>query len=456
MRKLILATVLLACGTLPAAAGDVESRVTEFTLKNGLPVLVYLDSTAPVVTVATAYHVGSVYEATGYTGLSHMLEHMAFQRSNMYKSGEYFRIVKAAGGQNNGFTSDYMTAYYDVFSRANWELGMKLEAARMGSSAFTDSDFASEHQVVAEEQRLGENNPTSVFWRQFNAMVMLVHPTRNPTVGWADDVAHFTTGAVRDWYRRYYSPTNAILVVAGDIRPESVKVKSEQYFGRIKSFPVNLPDFYNVEPKQAGERRIVVHKKVLAPKLGIAYHAPGIRDSAYYPAVVAGGVLGQGRGSRLYQRLVKDSGLATGVYVRANIDRDPGQFTVFVDPKAESLTGRIERIVYAEIDRLGKEPITERELQRVKNQTVSSYVYDRDATMWMAINLASAQLIQGSWREFKRYPEKIGQVTADQVQGFCRNYLTADNRTVGLLLPEAGAAPQSGIGRPMPGERGLR
>lgn len=456
-RVTILSVAVLSL--LAAASGDdFEARVSEFKLTNGLPVLVYVDSSVPVVTVATAYGVGSNYEATGYTGISHMLEHMTFRRSDFYKSGDYFKMVKAAGGQNNGFTSNYQTAYYEVFARENWELGMKLEAARMGHCIFTDSDFASEHQVVTEELHLNENDPSRAFNMQLAALALLAHPARIPTVGWADDVAHFTTDAVRDWYQRYYSPTNAVLVVAGDVTPDEVRAKAEQYFGTIKAFPVTLPDFYNVEPKQTGERRMVMHRPVMHPSLAIVYHAPGIRDSAYYPSVVAAVVLGDGRLSRLYQRLVRDSGLATDVSAYTDVERDPGLFWIDVDPLAESLVPRIERIVYAEIGRLGQEPITDRELQRVKNRAVASYVYDQDATNWMAINLATTQLVQGSWREFERYPEKVGLVTEDQVESFCRTWLVADSRTVGLLLPEPNAKPAkgAGAGMPMPAGRGMR
>jgi zinc protease len=242
---------------------------------------------------------------------------------------------------------------------------------------------------------------------------------------------------VRDWYRHYYSPSNALLVVAGDIRPDEVRAKAQQYFGKYKAQPVSLPDFYNAEPKQVGERRMVVHKVVTQPSLAIAYHAPGILDSAFYASVLAGGVLGQGRGSRLYQSLVVDSGLAAGASAYSESGRDPGLFWVDITPKAESLIPRIERVVDAEIGRMGREPITERELQRVKNQIVADYIYSRDAIMWMAIILGDYQLTRGSWREFKLYPERIGQVTAAQVQDFCRNSLVADNRTVGTLLPTA-------------------
>jgi zinc protease len=307
----------------------------------------------------------------------------------------------------------------------------------MGRCVFLDSDFASEHQVVAEEQRLSENSPSSVFWTQLNAAALLAHPARNPTVGWADDVAQFTTDAVRDWYGHYYSPSNALLVVAGDIRPEEVRPKAEKYFGKYKARPVSLPDFYNSEPKQVGERRMTVRKVVTQPSLAMAFHAPGVRDSAFYAAIVAGSALGQGRGSRLYQRLVVDSGLAAGASAYSESGRDPGLFWVDVTPKAESLIPRIERVVDAEIGRMGREPITDRELQRVKNQIVADYIYSRDAIMWMAIILGDYQLTRGSWREFKLYPEKIGQVTAAQVQDFCRNSLVADNRTVGTLLPAA-------------------
>jgi zinc protease len=436
LRASVFSLALLSLA-LAGPVDDFESRVTEFKLANGLPVLVYTDSSAPVVTVAVAYKVGSNYEPAGKTGLSHMLEHMTFQHSDIYKPGEFFRIIQANGGVNNGFTSGYYTAYFEVFAREKWELGMKIEASRMGRCVFLDSDFASEHQVVAEEQRLSENSPSSVFWTQLNAAALLAHPARNPTVGWADDVAQFTTDAVRDWYGHYYSPSNALLVVAGDIRPDEVRPKAEKYFGKYKARPVVLPDFYNSEPKQVGERRMTVRKVVTQPSLAMAFHAPGIRDSAFYAALVAGSALGQGRGSRLYQRLVIDSGLAASASAYSESGRDPGLFWVDITPKAESLIPRIERVVDAEIGRMGREPITDRELQRVKNQIVADYIYSRDAIMWMAIILGDYQLTRGSWREFKLYPENIAQVTAAQVQDFCRNSLVADNRTVGTLLPMA-------------------
>jgi zinc protease len=436
MVHLALGLALLASLAVSAPSpSDLESHVTEFTLANGLKVIVYVDSSAPVVSTNVYYKVGSYDEPLGSTGLSHMLEHLTFKHTDIYKPGDFDRIVDSAGGVNNGFTSESYTGYYEDFAKDRYELAMKIEAARMGKCVFPDSEFESEHQVVSEERRLHDNRPTSELWEQFGATAHLVHPTRNPTIGWPGDVANFTAEAARDWYVEHYNPANAVLAVCGDVRPLDVKVKAEKYFGRLKGKPLARTDYYDMEPTQRGERRITVRKRVRVPSVLIGFHSPGIRDTAeFFAGEVAGSIAGSGRSSRLYKKLVTELQLATSVWGGNSVDRDPGLFLISVTPKSESLIPQIEQVVQAELDRLGTELVTERELQQVRNQVLAGEYFQRDDVGSMAYLLARSQILYGDWRAMKLYQPGIERVTAEQVRDFCRKYLVPDNRTTGILI----------------------
>jgi len=417
------------------ATTDLESHVTEFELKNGLKAIVYVDSSAPVATTSVWYKVGSYDEPLGHTGLSHMLEHMTFKHTDFYKPGQLDLIIDSAGGNNNGFTSTYFTAYYEDFARDRYELALKIEAARMGKCIFPDSEFESEHQVVSEERRLHDNYPQGELWEVFGATAQLVNPERNPTIGWSDDVRNFTVNAVRDWYTRHYNPANAVLLVCGDVRPDEVKARAERYFGRLKGRPVARGDYYNAEPPQHGERRITIRRRVRVPSLLIGYQVPGVRDSSWYAGEVAGGILGGGETSRLYKKLVKELGLATSVWGGPGVSRDPSLFQVGVTPKAESLIPRIERVVQEEMDRAASELASTRELQQVRNQVLAGQAFRRDNLFGIAYYLASSYILFGDWRQVTEYPKHIDAVTAEQVRDYCAAHLRPDNRTTGILLP---------------------
>ncbi|MEO0068568.1 MAG: pitrilysin family protein [candidate division WOR-3 bacterium] len=414
----------------------IESRIFEFKLKNGLEVIGYVDSSAPVVSVNIYYRVGSYDEQTGHTGISHMLEHMTFKHTDIYKPGDFDRILDSVGAFNNGFTSTYYTGYYEEIARDRWELALKLEAARMARCIFPDSEFESEHQVVAEERRLWDNRPTSTLWEQFEAIANLVHPHRNPTIGWSDDVANYTVEKVREWYQRYYNPANAVLVIAGDIRPAEVRAKVKRYFGKVKGRPVKRADYYNIEPEPAGERRVTIRKRVSVPTLLIGFPTPGIRDSLYIIGDVIASILGAGRNSRLYRALVLDSALATSVSAWNSVEKDPGLMYFMITPKSETLIPRIERIVYQELERIKNEPVTERELTRVKNRVIADYIFERDDVSGIAYLLATSHITTGNWRTFIDQIAQVEQATPEQIMRFAEKYLTENRRIVGILIPE--------------------
>ncbi|MEO0005750.1 MAG: pitrilysin family protein, partial [candidate division WOR-3 bacterium] len=389
-----------------------------------------------VVSVNIYYRVGSYDEQTGHTGISHMLEHMTFKHTDIYKPGDFDRILDSVGAFNNGFTSTYYTGYYEEIARDRWELALKLEAARMARCIFPDSEFESEHQVVAEERRLWDNRPTSTLWEQFEAIANLVHPHRNPTIGWSDDVANYTVEKVREWYQRYYNPANAVLVIAGDIRPAEVRAKVERYFGKVKGRPVKRADYYNIEPEPAGERRVTIRKRVSVPTLIIGFPTPGIRDSLYIIGDVIASILGAGRNSRLYRALVLDSALATSVSAWNSVEKDPGLMYFMITPKSETLIPRIERIVYQELERIKNEPVTERELTRVKNRVIADYIFERDDVSGIAYLLATSHITTGNWRTFIDQIAQVEQATPEQIMRFAEKYLTENRRIVGILVPE--------------------
>jgi len=431
---LLLAFFVSLGSAFAAPVSDIESRVFEYDLKNGLHIIVYVDSSAPVATTSAWYKVGSYDEPLGSTGLSHMLEHMTFKHTDFYKPGQLDRIIDSAGGNNNGFTSTYYTAYYEDFAKDRYELAMKIEAARMGKCVFPDSEFESEHQVVSEERRLRDNYPAGELWELFGATAQLANPERNPTIGWSDDVRHFTVEAVRDWYKTHYNPANAVLVVCGDVRPDDVRAKAEKHFGKLKGTPVERRDFYGIEPKQNGERRITIRRRVRVPSLIIGYQVPGVRDSTWYAGEVAGTILGGGETSRLYKKLVKELGLATSVWSGSGVSRDPSLFQVGITPKAESLIPRIEQVVQAELDRAGSELASDREIQQVRNQVLAGQAYRRDNMFGMTYWLASSYILFGTWRQVLDYADSINRVTPQQVRDYCAAWLRPDNRTTGVLV----------------------
>jgi len=428
---MLTALLLLAA----SAPGDFESRVHEFDLPNGLHAIVYVDSSAPVVSVNVYYKVGSYYEPPGNSGLSHMLEHMTFKRSDIYSPGDFDRLLDSVGAQNNGFTSTFYSGYYENFASDRWDLGLRLEAARMGRCLFPDSDFESEHRVVCEERRLHDNRPMSVFWEQLDATVFLANPQRNPTIGWSDDVARFRVQAVRDWYASYYNPANAVLVVAGMVDPADVRARAEKYFGPLVGKPAPEFDAYNIEPPQLGERRFVVRRRVSEPQVVMAFPTPGVRDSAYMVADVAAGILGQGRSSRLYRRLVVQTRLCTSIWSWNSVGRDPGALYIGFQPRREADIPKVERIIEQELARLGSELAAERELERVRNQELAGEMFERDDVSDVAYFLASYYITQGDWRAFPDYRRRITSVTREQVRDFARAFLVLNKRTVGLLLP---------------------
>jgi len=429
------AALLLLCVQALGWAGIAE-RITDYELANGLRVIIYVDSSAPVVATHVWYRVGSYYEPVGRTGISHMTEHMVFKRSPAWPPDGFSQLVQEHGGQSNGFTSTWYSGYFEVFAADRWELALKLEAARMHACIFLDEDFIPEREVVSEEWRLSDNQPTRRLWTDFFATAFQANPQRNPTIGWSDDIRNYTRSAVEEWYRTWYNPANAVLVIAGDVRPDKVRTLVAKHFGRLRGKPVPKVDFYDIEPDQRGARRVEVRMRTSAPALLIGYRMPGRRDTVgYNAAAVTAAVLGDGRLSRLHRRLVVETRLATSVNVWPTAQRDPGLLMLMITPNNEESIPAIERVVTEEIARLAEEPVEERELERVRNGLVANEVFARDNAGRVAYLIASYWALTDDWREFDRELERTRRIGTDEVMAFARDWLRPEFQTVGALLP---------------------
>jgi zinc protease len=408
-------------------------EVRDTTLANGLKVVVYENHAAPVTATEVWYRVGSYYEQSGYTGMSHLLEHMMFKGTRNYPGGKYSELIEAQGGRENAFTSEHYTVYWAELASDRYELEMKLEADRMVNLLLDSSEFEKERNVVMEERRLGENDPSDALWEGFFATAYQMHPYHNPVIGWMDDLARLRRSDLWRHYQRFYSPSNAVLIVVGDVSAPVVFAQAARYFGRIKSHPVEL--WRPVEPEQRGERTFDVKRDVQMPALMMGWHVPGSSDPDYYAFEVLQGLLMRGFTARLTNRLVYTGQKALYVWGGNDAQADPGMFYVFAAPRSTALVDTVAAMVSAEMENLKTTVVSDSELTRVKNQVIADFVFGQDDNSGLAYQIAHSYTMYGSVDYVNEYPDRIAAVTAEDVSRAVRKYMTEDNRTVGRLLP---------------------
>lgn len=408
--------------------------VQSYTLKNGLRVLFYVDTLSPLVSTQVWYKVGSYYEPSGLTGISHLLEHMAFKGSKNYPGDLYSKLILENGGQDNAFTSENYTAYWSDLAYDRYELALKLEADRMKNLLLDSGEFESERKVVMEERRLGENSPYRTIYENFYAVAYLSHPYRNPVIGWMDDLKRITISDLRNWYQTYYQPKRAVLVLAGKINPKEAIKKVEKYFGGIKGKEVPEKSFFEPPPK--GERRIKIKRDVKTPFLMLGYRTCGVKEEDYFPLEVLERILFRGKSSRLYKRLVHEKRLVTDIWGGSDIEKDPGIFYFFAFVKEKGKIGEVEKALYEEMEKLKSDTITASELEKIKNQVLADFFFQQNRIRSLGFSLARWEILLSDYTFFEKYPERIAAVTKEDIQKVLKKYFTEENRTVALLLPE--------------------
>ncbi len=410
-------------------------NVTEKVLPNGLKVLLKEEHKSPVVTFQIWYKVGSRNEKLGTTGISHLLEHMMFKGTKKYGPKTFSQTVMRNGGNDNAFTGRDYTAYFENFAADRIDISLDVESDRMHNLLLDEASFRSERDVVKEERRMRtEDDPTSSMVEQMMAVAFLAHPYQWPVIGWMADIGNITRDDLYQHYRTYYAPNNATIVVAGDFETKKLLPRIEQAFGSIPR-QLSPPKVGAVEPKQQGERRVVVKRPAELPAVFTGYHTPDIKHPDTYALEVLQSIMASGKSSRLYRSLVYEQQIALyagGDY--DNIANDPDLFYVYAGVMPGKTTDEVEKALWAEIEKLKTAPVKDDELQKAKNQIESGFIMGQDSIFYQAMLLGQFETV-ASWHLLESYVKNIRAVTAEDVMRVAREYLTENNRTVGILVP---------------------
>ena len=439
---MIFAFVLLAAMAVSPMAHAVVFNPETFTLKNGMEVVVVNNPRVPVVTHMVWYRVGSADEGPGESGIAHFLEHLMFKGTKKREPGEFSEIVARNGGHENAFTSRDYTAYFQTIAVDKLETVMELEADRMTNLVITPKEVEPERQVVLEERRSRtDNNPGAILGEHINASLFLNHPYRNPIIGWEHDIKALNIERILAFYKRFYRPNNAILVVAGDMGAEKLKPLAEKYYGFIPAGPP-VKRSRAQEPLHKSARRVTHRdKRVRQPSWRRTYLAPGLLwgDKRHaYPLQLLSNIVGGGASSRLYRKLVVEDKVAVsaGAYY-AGDGNGPGRFVFYASPSVDVSMDDLEKAVEAEIAKFIKNGVSERELKRAKVRMQAEAVYARDSLSGGARSLGSSLAVGIPVSEVEAWPDRIEAVTLVQVSDAARATFDERRSVTGLLLPEA-------------------
>ena len=427
-------------------ATPAETAAQQFTLSNGMTLIVQPDRRAPTAIQMVWLRVGSMDEVDGTSGVAHVLEHMLFKGTAKVKPGEFSRRVAALGGQENAFTSRDYTGYFQQIPAKRLEDVMRLESDRFANNQWPDDEFKRELEVVKEERRMRtDDQPRAQLFEQLNAAAFVASPYRRPVVGWMSDLESMTPGDARQFYRRWYVPANAVLVVAGDVDVQRVRALAEKYHGRIpaRAVPVRKPQH---EPVQTGMRRVLVKAPAEQAYVALAFRAPALQsltapsdsDRDALALVVLSAVLSGYDGARLERALTQGAQrLADNASSSASVmGRGPAQFFLTGVPAQGQSAQALEDGLRAEVARVATEGVNAAELERVKTQWMASTVYQRDSLYSRASDLGS-NWVQGLPLDAEdRILALLRTVTPEQVQSVAQRYFGDDQLTVGTLVPQ--------------------
>ncbi|WP_434391081.1 M16 family metallopeptidase [Melittangium boletus] len=411
--------------------------VQEATLPNGLRVRLLANPQTPVVSLYTFFQVGSRNERPGITGISHLFEHMMFNGAKKYGPKKFDQVLESNGGRSNAYTSTDMTVYYEDFASDALETVLDLESDRMRSLRINDTALTSERQVVMEERRVRvDNDITGIMDEELGTLVWKAHAYRWPVIGWMKDIENITRQDCEQYFRTYYAPNNAVLYIVGDIEPKKTLALVRKYYGDIPRGPTPAP-VLNAEPDQKGERRAEVRHPAQSPALMIAYRGPAAREQDTFLLDILQYALTRGEGSRLVKKLVYDTQLAVSVGVDWGWRLDPGIILFFLELKPDSNPREVEQALYAELERLVKDGLTERELQKAKNNLRSDHLRELATNSGRAHAMGHYEALLGSWRDGLSLPSVYAAATNEQVREVARKYLAPEGRSVVTLLPSA-------------------
>ena len=439
MQTTKIITFCISLLLIPSIQGK-QVNTHEKTFDNGMKVIVKEDHRAPVVISQIWYRVGSAQEHSGITGVSHVLEHMMFKGTDKHPSGTFSSTLAKIGARDNAFTGRDYTAYYQLMEKSKLEVSFELESDRMLNLILAPEEFVSELEVVKEERRLRtDDNPNALVYEQLYATAFNNSPYHHPIIGWMNDLDNLKLEDLQTWYKRWYTPNNATLVVVGDVDPEEVFMLAEKYFAKLQSRPVQASK-PRLEHPQTGVRRVTVQAVAKLPYLMKGYKVPSLstakEDWEPYALSVLAGILDGGRSARLSKRLVREKELVASAGAGYNLyARYPTLFLFDATPSEKHTIEEVEEALAEEIKDLQEDLVDEKELARVKAQVIAGEVYQQDSVQRQATVIGSLETVGLGWQVMNEYSERINAISAEQVRQVARNYLIDQGLTVAVLNP---------------------
>jgi zinc protease len=411
-------------------------KVHRFIFENGLRLLVVEDHSSPTFAYQTWFRVGSRDEVPGKTGLAHLFEHMMFKETKNMKEGEFDRLLESAGAEGeNAFTSRDYTAYVQELPKDKLELIAKAEADRMVNLIINEKAFKTETEVVQNERRFrNENSPDGLMDQELFHLAFTEHPYHWPVIGYQKDLSQMSAQDALKFYRSYYSPNHATVIVVGDVDPEQVRSTIEKYYGNLPRQD-SPPHVIAKEPPQTAPRKKQLPLNIQVEKLVLGYRIPPVTHADMPTLNVIQDVLTGGKSSRLYQALV-ETGIASSVGAYDFEDKDPSLFVIMVNLQKGRKASEAESVILKQMDRLGKEPILSQELERAKNKLVFSFYQNLDSNFEKAYFLGHYESTAGGFEEGIKQLKKIQEVAPAQIQAAARRYLSPKDRTVIIGVPK--------------------
>jgi len=439
MKRLTHALIIVLLLSLPLAAGFRSQDITVHKLDNGLKIVLHEDHDIPNIAYYTFFRVGSRNERPGLTGVSHFIEHMMFNGTQANGPGQFDRIMEANGGANNAFTGEDLTGYTNWYPAAALEKMIALDADRMQGLIFDPQVLESERGVIASERRMAvENNNENLLSETVRAAAIMAHPYHWDVIGWMSDILSWKRDEIIAYYRTFYSPNNAVIVVVGDFQTAKIMELIRKYYASIPRGP-EPPAVLTVEPPQLGPRRVTVRKPAQTPEFIMVFHAPAATDPDFPAMDVLGMALLQGESSRLYQRLVARDQLAIDVSGGIGMSIDPLLFTFTVKPRPGTDTALIEKAIEEELEKIKKEGLAAKELQKALNSVRMDFYNPLMTISGKAYKLGESEIYYGGYEHIFKAMDPYKAVTLKQVQELAGKYFSENNKTVGVLVPEGGA-----------------
>ncbi len=436
-----LFALLPALMAVPLTA-QAQAGVTEFELANGMQVLVREDHRAPVVVSQVWYRVGSSYETRGQTGISHLFEHMMFKGTEEYPEGRFSEIIAREGGRENAFTGRDFSAYFEIMAADRLPIALELEADRMANLQIDESALSTEREVVLEERRLRtDDRPEGRFAERYAAIAQPGTGYAHPIIGWEDDIAGLSVNDLQGWYQQWYTPSNATLVVAGDVDPADVHRLAQTYFGDIagRDVPV-VQDPDNLNPP--GERRLTYRdEQTRVAQLRMGFGVPSLATTESpndpYALLMLATVLDGGDGARLGEQLIRGSGVAAAAGAGYNpMTRLASEFTLYGVP-ADGDVDAVEAALREQITQLKTEPVSAEELERARSQLLADHLFELDSVFYQAMQLGMLETTGAGWETLAEFEERVRNVTAADLQAAAQRYLRDDQLTIGVMLPQS-------------------